>query len=89
MRKTIRHIVRGFGYLPHCGRHPGLEVLLFFVLMGGVAGATNGGWEGFLVGGSVMAAVMGPLAAIGAYERSVLDEELTAKELSQQKEQTP
>ena len=85
MRKTLHHIIRGFGYLPHCGHHPGLEVLL----MGGVAGATNGGWEGFLVGGSVMAAVMGPLAAIGAYERSVLDEELTAKELSQQKEQTP
>ena len=86
MKKTIRHTIRGFGYLPHCGHHPGLEVLLIFLLMGGAAGATNGGWKGFLVGSSAMAAVMGPLAAIGAYDRSVLDEELTTEELSQQKD---
>ena len=89
MRKAIYHTIRGFGYLPHCGHHPGLEALLFFLLMGGAAGATNGGWKGFLVGSSAMAAVMVPLAAIGAYERSVRDEELTAKELAQQKKLTP
>ena len=86
MKKTIHHIIRGFGYLPHCGYHPGLEVLFVFMLMGGVAAAPNGGWKGFLVGGSAMAAVFGPLAAYGAYERSVLDERLTTEELSQQKE---
>ena len=89
MRKAIYHTIRGFGYLPHCGHHPGLEVLLIFLLMGGAAGAINGGWKGFLVGSSAMAAAMGPLAAIGAYERSVLDEELTTKELTQQKKLTP
>ena len=86
MMKVIYQTIRGFGYLPHCGHHPGLEVLLIFLLMGGAAGAINGGWKGFLVGSSAMAAVMGPLAAIGAYDRSVLDEELTTEELSQQKD---
>ena len=85
MRKTLHHIIRGFGYLPHYVYHPGLEVLAVFVLMGGVAAAPHGGWKGFLVGGFAMAAVFGPLAAYGAYERSVLDERLTAEELAQQK----
>lgn len=89
MMKTLHHIIRGFGYLPSCGHHPGLGVLAVFVLMGGVAATPHGGWRGFLVGGSAMAVVFGPLAAYGAYERSVLDERLTNEELAQQRKQTP
>lgn len=75
--KTIRHVIRGCGYLKHCGDHPGTSFLLLCVLMGAYAGAIRGGWVGALGGAAFMSAFVGPLYLWGAYDRSVEDERLS------------
>ena len=72
---TIRHIIRGCGYLPGYGSPPGTPVLILFVLMGGLAGAQRAGWVGFLGGAGVLLAVFGPLYLYGSYERSREEEQ--------------
>lgn len=74
--KTIKHIVRGCGWLEHCGDHPGTAVLFVFILMGAIA-ASNGGWRGCIGGAGFMAVGIAPLYLWGAYDRSVLDEKLS------------
>jgi hypothetical protein len=80
MTKTIKHIIRGCGYLEHCGEHPGTEFLFIFILMGALACVPNGGWKGAIFGSLAMGTFMAPLYMIGAYDRSVLDEKLTLTE---------
>lgn len=74
--KTIKHIIRGCGWLEHCGDHPGTAVLFAFILSGALGGS-NGGWNGILGGAGIMSAFMMPLYLHGAYERSILDEKLS------------
>jgi hypothetical protein len=59
------HIRRGMGNLPHCGRHPGTPLLLFFLGLGVVAAGATG-----LV---VMLCFAGPLYLFGCHQRSVDD----------------
>lgn len=75
---ALRHIVRGCGYLKHCGEHPGTVPLVMFALMGAVAGA-RGGWIYALGGAGIMLATFGPMYLWGAYDRSRLDEETERK----------
>lgn len=76
--KAIRHVIRGCGYLEHCGHHPGTAFLAICILMGAYAGAIRGGWSGALGGAAFMGVFIGPLYLRGAYDRSVLDDRLTA-----------
>ena len=71
----FRHIIRGCGYLPHCGEHPGTGFLIFLVFMGAAAGA-KGGWFGALIGASVMFVAFGSIYLIGAYSRSKTEEQI-------------
>lgn len=72
--KTLRHIIRGCGTLPHVGEHPGTLLIVAFLLMGALTGA-KGGWQGALFGTGVMAIVFVPMYLYGAYSRSVDSEE--------------
>lgn len=76
--KTIRHVIRGCGYLKHCGDHPGTPFVIALILMGAVAGY-KGGWTGALGGAAFMGVFVGPLYLWGAYDRSVLDEKINNK----------
>lgn len=75
--RAIRHMIRGCGYLEHCGDHPGTSFMAICILMGAYAGAIHGGWAGALGGALFMGAFVGPLYLWGAYDRSVLDERLS------------
>jgi hypothetical protein len=79
MIKTIKHIIRGCGYLPTCGEHPGTGTLIIFILMGAFATAPNGGWKGAIFGASAMTIFVAPLYLYGAYERSALEEKNSKK----------
>ena len=57
----IKTILRGCGYTPQCGHHPGTLWLVYLTIIGIVAG----GW----LGGVAMLAMFGPLYLFGAYER--------------------
>lgn len=70
-------MIRGCGYLEHCGDHPGTSFLVICVLMGVCVGASRGGWSGAFSGAAFMGAFIGPLYLWGAYERSVEDERLS------------
>lgn len=68
--KLIKDIIQGAGYLEGYGKHPGTDMLLVFILMGGLAGAGKGGWPGFFGGALVMILFMGPLWIIGCVGRA-------------------
>lgn len=74
--RAIRHMVRGCGYLEHCGDHPGTPLVIALIVMGVIAGS-DGGWKGSLGGAALMGASIGPLYLWGAYKRSVFNEKLS------------
>lgn len=45
-----RRFIMGAGYLEGYGEHPGTEICLVLCLMTGFAGASAGGWVGFIGG---------------------------------------
>lgn len=63
MRQMLRRVVRGMGYLPGFGSHPGTPVIFGIAMLGFFAG----GW----IGSAVMLGVFGPFYVLGAYERAV------------------
>ena len=74
MLKIIQRTIRGCGYLPTCGEHPGTTFLFVFILMGALAGGTNGGWKGSFFGAGMMTAFVAPLYLMGSYDRAVEEE---------------
>ena len=74
--KAIRHVIRGCGYLEHCGHHPGTFFVLAFILIGAIAGSDEG-WKGSLGRAILTGVLIGPIYLHGAYERSVEDERLS------------
>jgi hypothetical protein len=80
--KTIRRIIKGCGYLPDMGEHPGTVWLIMFVLMGGMAGAERGGWKGFIGGCLFISVFMVPLYLSGAHGRAVDQERMDEKKIA-------
>lgn len=74
----IRQIIRGCGNLPHVGNHPGTAWVLFFMLMGALAGAEHGSWRGAIGGAVFMALGIAPLYLWGAYDRAKLSDRIVA-----------
>lgn len=73
--KLLKHCIRGCRDLEGYGPHPGTDMLLIIILIGGLAGVDKGGINGF-IGGSLFALVMTlPLYLHGAYTRSRLYEQ--------------
>lgn len=77
--KTVRRIIRGCGYLPACGDHPGTPFLLFCIILGVMAGVKRGSWVTAIVGAGVMLLVFGSCYAVGAYDRAVIQEREDAR----------
>ena len=69
MKNLFRDFVRGSGYLPGYGYHPGLAIVVWLIFLGVLAGLERG-WIGALVGGSVMFAIFFPVYFIGCVERT-------------------
>ena len=67
---TLKHIIRGMGYLEGYGHHPGNLILLAILLVGGINGL-DGGLRGFFGGMGIIALGMLPMYIHGCYARSV------------------
>lgn len=66
---VLRLVLRGCGYIPGYGRHPGTSFLWMMVGMGALAGLGRG-LSYSIVGALVMLAVFGPMYLCGAYGRA-------------------
>lgn len=76
----LNKIIRGAGYLPHVGSHPGTLILIIMLLAPGVTGIQNGGLLGFGLGVLLGAAVYVPIYAAGCVSRANLSDRLCAKD---------
>lgn len=85
-KNVIRQIIRGCGYLPHVGEHPGTGMVIGLSLATGAAGASGGGLVGFVCGSGAGAAVFGPMYLYGAYDRANLSDRIASREASSFKE---
>lgn len=70
MIKIFKQTIRGIGTLPHVGEHPGTGMVIFLILITGLAGAQKGGWFGFMVASAFALIVYGPMYLWGAYDRA-------------------
>ena len=80
---VIKQIIRGCGYLPGVGEHPGTMWMVAFILMGGMAGVMNKNFDILIgiVGGMVfMGIFIIPIYLYGAYDRANLSDELSKKD---------
>lgn len=68
MSKAFKRIIRGARYSEEYGSHPGTPWLIFFIVMGVVAGADSG-ILGALGGAAFMASFFGPMWLIGCWDR--------------------
>jgi hypothetical protein len=79
--KLVKNMIQGAGYLEGYGEHPGTLLLLGFILMGGLAGARNGGLRGFLLGAAFVALFTVPVWLVGcvsrarAYQKNMVDKQ--------------
>lgn len=65
-----RRFVMGAGYLEGYGDHPGTEMCFILCLMTGLAGASSGGWVGFITGFGFGVLAYGSLWASGCVGRA-------------------
>lgn len=82
----LHKIIRGAGYLPHVGSHPGTLILILMILAPGAAGIQNGGLLGFGLGVLLGAVVYVPFYAAGCVSRSNLSDRICAKNASDETE---
>lgn len=77
IRHTCRDAIRGCGYLPYVGNHPGTAPLIAFLLIAAVLGAQSSEAAPFLSAVSAMLIVGLPLSAVylsGAVSRARLSD---------------
>lgn len=68
--RWIRQAIRGAGYLEGYGHHPGWGMMGIYIIVSGLAGAQRGGWNGFVGGAAIMAAVIAPIFLAGCISRA-------------------
>jgi len=61
VRDIVRDTLRGCGYLPGYGEHPGTLILLLLVAYGALAGGAGGA--------AIMAGICVPAYLVGAHDR--------------------
>ena len=76
-RSLFQHIKRGCGNLPHCGPHPGTEILFTLIAVSACPGILNLSLTLMRVGVAAMSAILLPVYLTGAYQRSVMDDTLS------------
>ena len=65
--KFLRTFFRGFDYHREYGYHDGHAVMIFLLVMGGLAGGSRGSWQGALFGMGVFGLVYGIPYLISVY----------------------
>ena len=65
----IKRIIKGSQYSEKYGSHPGTPVLIFGVILGGLAGLANPNDPSFIIGAIIAAGFLVPMWAIGCWER--------------------
>jgi hypothetical protein len=80
IKRIFGQTMRGCGYLPHVGEHPGTLWMIMFILFGGMAGVSRGGMYGMIGGLMFMALFVLPLYLWGAYDRANLSDNITKNE---------
>lgn len=76
----LNKIIRGAGYLPHVGSHPGIFVTVVMILATGAAGISHGGLLGFVMGSLFGAVMILPMFIAGCVSRANLSDRLCAKD---------
>lgn len=69
-RSFLENGIRGLGYLPHVGPHPGMPIGIAMILVTGFAGLPHGGLPGFAGGLSIGLFVFGSILFLGAVDRA-------------------
>ena len=64
--------MRGCGYLPHVGEHPGTFPLTIFFFIGIYAGITKG-WIGWIAA-IILIAIILPIYLYGSYDRAQISD---------------
>lgn len=78
---VLKQIVRGCGYLPYVGRHPGTEFVVAIILIGTLAGA-RAGYLSAILGTVVTTLVFGSMYLYGAYDRANTSDRIQEKNVS-------
>jgi len=68
MKQILKYTIQGCGYLPGYGYHPGSKFLVFFIILGALAGSSRE--NGTIIGGMIIVLLFGPLYLVGAYLRA-------------------
>lgn len=82
MRQFIKDAIRGSGWLPHVGSHPGTGIVLALVLLTAAAGASASGFIGLLGGAAIGLLFYGPIYLIGAADRARCSDNLVKREMA-------
>ncbi len=69
-RSIFTHAYRGFTNLEYFGPHPGVKLVAFLILIGGLAGIHNYGFIGFAGGVIFSCIIYIPMLIIGSIMRS-------------------
>ena len=83
-KNVIRQIIRGCSYIPRYGHHPGPNILISLVILGGIAGF-KGSIISAIFGAFIMLNIFGPLYLFGAFACSK-ETSRSISELAQTKE---
>ena len=70
MFKFFKRAWMGAGYLEGYGHHPGTGILAIYILASGLAGARDGGWNGFFGGMAIATVFFLPIFILGSVSRA-------------------
>ena len=69
-KRWYHHMIRGLFNLPHYGKHAGFPIVIYMIIVTGVAGMTRGGLYGF-IGGCIFGSIIYiPMLLWGSIDRS-------------------
>ena len=69
IKSIFRRLIRGAKHSDKYGNHPGTNVMLVLITMGGLIGLESGYGYGFVFGSSLMAFFFFPIWLVGCWNR--------------------
>lgn len=70
-RSMFEHAIRGLGNLEHYGKHPGVFLTCYFILITAGVGLRGGGLTGFISGLILSSLIYLPILIWGSIRRSI------------------
>ena len=83
MTRIMKQCLRGCGWLPQVGDHPGTGMCVGLVLVTGLAGAQGGGLVGFVIASLAALLIYGSMYFYGAYSRAQLSDALERRTMKE------